>query len=58
MLGSVLIQWYGGLYHVRGSLIQWYGGLYHDRVLLAQWYGGFLPYLGSFGIMVRKFVPC
>ena len=23
MLGEFLLQWYGGLYHVRGVLVQW-----------------------------------
>ena len=41
MLGF-LVQWYGGLYHVRGVLVQWYGGLYHVRV---------------FGTMVWRLVP-
>ena len=35
-LGDVLVQWYGGLYHVRGVLVQWYGGLYHVRGVLVQ----------------------
>ena len=38
MLGEILIQWYGGLYHFRGVLVQWYGGL--------------VPCLGSFDTMV------
>ena len=47
MLG-VLVQWYGGLYHVRGV---WYngievctmlgGGLYHEVTMLGEfWYNG------------------
>ena len=39
----MLVQWYGGLYHVRGVLIQWYAGLYHVCV---------------FGTMVWRFVSC
>ena len=42
---------------LRGDLVQWYEGLY---MLREFWYNGMevLPCLGSFGIMVRKFVPC
>ena len=36
MLGEFLVQWYGGLYHIRGVLVQWYGGLYHVRSVLIQ----------------------
>ena len=38
-----LVQWFGGLYQVRGVLVQWYGGLFHVWV---------------FGTMVCRFVSC
>ena len=64
MLGE-FVQWYGGLYHVRGVLVQWYGGLYHVRRI---WYNGMkvctmvqwevCTMFGEFWYNGTEFVPC
>ena len=37
--GEFLVQWYGGLYHVRGVLVQWYNGTV-CTMLGVFWYNG------------------
>ena len=56
----MLVQWYGGVYHVRGV---WYNGMDVRTMLGELCYIGtlgrmFVPFKGTFGTMVWRFAPC